>query len=389
MIGTTTSDGIGPGHGHHVIPEGQAPRRSLLLPYLALVVVTVGLALIPPHRDHGLILVGAAAACFAVTVASFALMPWHRFHSRWTIAPMVLICAAVVMLRHSSENGGVGYLSLLMVPVAWQAAYGRRQELSVAVGLVFLSLALPIVVIGGDPYPAIQWRGAVVYTSVVAMIGALLHDLTKTSHLLLRRIESVASTDRLTGLHNRWCFDECLNEAVEQADLDGGGLALAIIDLDHFKAYNDAYGHPAGDDLLVEMARRWTAGLRRQDTIARWGGEEFAVLLPDTDTDSALEVISRLLAGDHHSDSSPPPITASAGVASLAESGDSATLLAMADRRLYQAKAEGRARVCGDSRSVVVGQARTAVGFTPSTGSAGGGSEAIDAAPGKADGVGS
>ena len=105
---------------------------------------------------------------------------------------------------------------------------------------------------------------------------------------LLARLQSTARTDPLTGLPNRRVWDEDLEREIARARRHGGSLCLAMLDLDRFKAFNDEYGHQAGDQLLAATAAAWRPALRATDTIARYGGEEFAVLLPHSDQEAAL-----------------------------------------------------------------------------------------------------
>ncbi len=155
---------------------------------------------------------------------------------------------------------------------------------------------------------------------------------------LLARLQSTARTDPLTGLPNRRVWDEDLARELARARRHGGALCLAMLDLDKFKAYNDQHGHQAGDELLSAAATAWRPELRSTDTIARFGGEEFAVLLPHSDEEGAVKVVERLLA------TVPFGQTCSAGIAIWdgIETGDE--LLARADAALYGAKHAGRAR---------------------------------------------
>jgi diguanylate cyclase (GGDEF)-like protein len=155
---------------------------------------------------------------------------------------------------------------------------------------------------------------------------------------LLARLESTARTDPLTGLPNRRVWDEDLERELARARRHGGALCLAMLDLDRFKAFNDRYGHQAGDQLLAAAAMAWRHALRATDTIARYGGEEFAVLLPHSDEEGALVVIERLL------EVVPLGQTASAGISSWDGTETAAELLARADVALYAAKNAGRAR---------------------------------------------
>ncbi|HWH14797.1 MAG TPA: diguanylate cyclase [Miltoncostaeaceae bacterium] len=156
-------------------------------------------------------------------------------------------------------------------------------------------------------------------------------------------LEARASEDPLTGLANHRVFHERLAEEVGRAARTGDALALVVLDLDHFKQVNDRNGHPAGDAVLVELARRLRVQARGGDVLARVGGEEFAWLLPGCDGPAALRraedlrgVVAR----------SPFPaagaLTISAGVSTLADAGDAAEMVARADQALYWAKRQGR-----------------------------------------------
>ena len=152
-------------------------------------------------------------------------------------------------------------------------------------------------------------------------------------------LDDQAHRDGLTGLANRRAWDEVLEKAVSQALREGDPLAVAILDLDHFKAYNDQKGHMAGDDLLRAAGAAWNAVLRSHDLLARWGGEEFAVLFPDTELDAAVAAVERM------SKVTPDGQTFSAGVAALNPGDTAETLVALADATTYQAKSSGRDRV--------------------------------------------
>ena len=109
-------------------------------------------------------------------------------------------------------------------------------------------------------------------------------------------LEDLAFTDALTGLGNRRAWETWLDAAMASARHDGEPLCIAILDLDHFKAYNDANGHPAGDALLAGAAVSWRRELRPTDILARYGGEEFAAVLPACSLDGAQVVVERIRA---------------------------------------------------------------------------------------------
>ena len=185
-----------------------------------------------------------------------------------------------------------------------------------------------------------------------------LHDIAEQVKLW-QRIEQLARTDELTGLYNRRHFMEIFNHELERSNRYKKPFALGILDIDFFKRVNDKYGHPAGDRVLARFGATLRSSLRDTDIVARLGGEEFGVLMPETNLQEAYKVFCRLkeLIAKQEvtiNDSSSAAdgegmiaITVSIGVASREANDaiDTRTLLERADRALYQSKDEGRNRV--------------------------------------------
>jgi diguanylate cyclase (GGDEF)-like protein len=155
---------------------------------------------------------------------------------------------------------------------------------------------------------------------------------------LLAQLRSTARTDPLTGLANRRAWDDEIARELVRSRRYESRLCLALLDLDHFKRFNDARGHQAGDKLLADAAAAWSDLLRPTDTLARYGGEEFSLLLPHCDTDTAEAIVARLL------EAVPGDQTASCGIAEWDGVESSETLTARADAALYMAKRGGRAQ---------------------------------------------
>jgi diguanylate cyclase (GGDEF)-like protein/PAS domain S-box-containing protein len=153
---------------------------------------------------------------------------------------------------------------------------------------------------------------------------------------LIQRIKQRARTDELTGLANRRRWHEELDRALAQARRQGSPLCAAMVDLDGFKAYNDAHGHLAGDALLRKASQAWADALRATDTLARYGGDEFSVILPDCTLEEARTVIERLRAA------TPGDATCSAGVACSDGAESAESLVRRADKALYGARAGTR-----------------------------------------------
>ncbi len=159
---------------------------------------------------------------------------------------------------------------------------------------------------------------------------------------LLGRLEIAARTDDLTGLLNRRAWDEELNREIARADRSGAALCVAILDLDRFKDYNDAYGHQIGDRFLKQISGTWSQSLRTGDILARYGGEEFALALPGTNLEHSQQMLERLR------EALPEDQTCSAGVCQWDGEESAERLTARADTLLYAAKAAGRNRVSVD-----------------------------------------
>lgn len=156
---------------------------------------------------------------------------------------------------------------------------------------------------------------------------------------LLARLEQLARTDALTGAANRRTMDEALALALAEARRSGRPLSVAMLDLDHFKHYNDERGHQAGDELLRAAVAAWRVALRPGDTLARYGGEEFLAVLPACDPGAAVVVADRLREALRSTGA-----TASAGTATWDGAESAGALIERADAALYRAKAAGRDR---------------------------------------------
>ena len=182
-----------------------------------------------------------------------------------------------------------------------------------------------------------------IWSSVAALQA---NDRASRATAELRRL---ATTDELTGLANRRSFLDALERETARAARNGQPLCLAMVDLDHFKKINDIHGHPVGDEVLRKVAEILREGTRTSDTVGRVGGEEFAILMPETGRDQALAVCQRLCTSLERT---PIPlsrgavsVTLSSGIAILHEGEPTPHLVSRADAALYEAKFGGRNQV--------------------------------------------
>lgn len=169
-----------------------------------------------------------------------------------------------------------------------------------------------------------------------------------------RQFMALSVTDRLTGLANRLKLDEVLDYELLRSRRGKNSFSLIIMDIDHFKEINDSYGHQQGDLVLVELAGMLRDSTRSSDTVGRWGGEEFMIILPDADGDEAAKTAGKLqCAIGAHPFKGIPPLTCSFGVASFRDGDSFDSIVARADGALYSAKKGGRNCVCTENEETV------------------------------------
>jgi len=217
-----------------------------------------------------------------------------------------------------------------------------------------LQLAAGVVAVlqgaGGDPYFLDAYRMLNFLAMPAAFTGMGLFVVLILASDLAEEMRSLAVTDLLTGLLNRRGFEEAARRTLAQAQRAGQQVALVVADIDHFKAINDTWGHGFGDRAIATFAAELRRGRRADDLVGRIGGEEFALLLPNTPADTAVEMADAIRRGLRHIDlqagAQPVRLEASFGVASLRPDTTSLqALLSAADRALYDAKEAGRNRV--------------------------------------------
>lgn len=211
------------------------------------------------------------------------------------------------------------------------------------VGFIAVDYAASLLAMPGPTFPVLRWAVTVLTTIVICTLVALLKTRVDAC---VARLSGAARTDPLTGLRNRRAYDELLDGEIARADRTGRSFALVVGDLDHFKWVNDRFGHPTGDVVLRRVAAELEQADRRVDVAARLGGEEFALLLPDTDAEGAHLVAERVrqrIRRAFHQD--PVPMTMSFGIACYPDDGaDAEALFGAADSALMAAKHQGRDR---------------------------------------------
>jgi diguanylate cyclase (GGDEF)-like protein len=277
----------------------------------------------------------AAIVLNTIIVAAVVHTPWKRLPPWAEAGPPLAYFGVIVLLRESYGVTGSGYAPLVLLPILWLLLHGTGRQLRVALLLMGLTLVLPMVIASS---PASEWRRVVIWLVVAPLVGLAAERLMRELRKQAAELDELSKTDALTGLQNRRGWDEELPAACALADKNGYPVSIALLDLDHFKRYNDEHGHQQGDRFLKRLAAGWQERLRATDRLARYGGEEFAVILSGCNSADAYRVIEELRA------TTPEGETCSAGIATLEHGESTASLVQRTDDALYEAKHLGRDR---------------------------------------------
>ncbi len=286
---------------------------------------TIGyLGLLLPRGPETLVAQTAAAISLGYPTAAILLVLGERT-PRWLLnvflAGGTLIVTVGVYLGRGGPTGTASAVILVWVALYAFGFLSVREGMA-HLGFVLTAYAVVLVLQEGPAYPA-QWL-VVGGTLVVAAVVVGSRN---------RQIEHLAVTDVLTGLPNRRAWQDLIPRELARARRYGRPLCVAVLDLDGFKQVNDERGHHAGDAVLADVARRLGAAVRKGDVVCRYGGDEFALVMPDTGMEECGGVVDRLRTV------MPPQVAFSFGVACWDGEEDAEALLERADRELYRAKA--------------------------------------------------
>jgi len=301
-------------------------------------------------------MVSALAILFVYWLLTFVWPAPALASGVWAISAVAWLSAlAGAYLLVVSPATGVELMreTTYWIPIVcayWAMSFYARPWLA-----ILLVLCFNIVVLGADLYARIAAGGAILHGTplqavlqiviLVVMVWVFggVHGKVINQRNAAR---STAIRDPLTGLHNRLSFEHELRRVTEEAGRYGFDFGLIVLDIDHFKRFNDQYGHLAGDEALQAVARTCRRTLRKTDLLSRWGGEEFAAIVHHASADQACHAAEKLrLAVAGHRSTTGEPITISCGVALYRPGDEPRTLFERADAALLQAKEQGRNRV--------------------------------------------
>jgi two-component system, cell cycle response regulator len=328
------------------------------------------------ERPEGIVGFSLCTGTFVVALTMYFLIArefnpsWLTFISSSFDVTMVSVALALFLFLdkpHAAVNSRVVFESYFLAIASTSLRYDKR--VCITAGALACAEYFAIVYIADRhwdlnnasyapfPYGMFDWASEISRLIQMMVAAALSLLLVARSSKLLR----MATSDPLTGLFNRGYIDDRLNVELSRARRYRQQLTLAVIDVDRFKSLNDTYGHTAGDAVLRKIGSVLRHTFRQSDTAGRYGGEEFVVILPETDLAAAqqkMESLREMIAAmpmELEKNGKPVSVTISAGLAGLPEDGhDAAELFALADERMFLAKSEGRNRVNAGTAEAVL-----------------------------------
>jgi len=301
-------------------------------PFLAVSAFAYLIILLTPDKDPSLLIYAAALLLLLITTAVW--VPWRRFNRRWELTVPLAYVGFVILLSYASGEhflAAPGPAVLFTLPLMWTAMWGDRFDMAVVLAAIVAASLAFVISMTGPSSLAEAGLGAL-EPVVITLVGFIVQDL-------VGQVRQAALRDPLTGLANRNLLDDVLRRQLARSRREGSPLSVLMLDLDHFKAYNDAHGHQRGDEYLRTVTSSWHQELRESDLLARWGGEEFLCVLPDCDVHTACKIGERLRLV------MPSGQSVSGGIAELGNGETAEALIHRADKALYQAKEEGRDRI--------------------------------------------
>jgi diguanylate cyclase (GGDEF)-like protein len=292
-------------------------------------------AIRPASTDFEIRVVLQAATLTAVTVLATLFVPWHRLPGSIQATPPLAFLVVAFLARASATGTGSVDAQLVLLPVVWLAVYGSPKELVGGLLGVTAALVTPMMIPGAESG---DWRRSFILIGAATILGFAIQVFLAQLRTHTVRATEPSLTDQLTGVANRLALEEELEGAVADSRRTRRPISIALLDVDHFEAYNHEFGQLSGDRFLKEVAALWRGQLRHSDVLARIGGDRYAVIFRSCSVQAALRVAVRFCHG------LPSGLTCSAGVAEWDGRETPRELLARADGALSDAKAKGRAR---------------------------------------------
>jgi diguanylate cyclase (GGDEF)-like protein len=326
--------------------------RVALFVMLAETTIVMGYLAATPHGAHRLAIWLIASSCVALGIVSLFVVGsihaeriWRvRFSLLWSVATCIVVASVTALDGNLSSP----LRSLLVVPVAFAGLMFPPASVAITGSTAIVGASI---VSATDPHIGSEWPGLLIDFSVLIGIATISFAaslgrtrLQRETDRLTKELADRATIDELTGCLTRRAFDEQSEAEVARSRRNGRSLAFIMMDLDNLKRINDTGGHSAGDQALASVGQTLRQLSRSGDIVGRFGGDEFAILLPDGDPDGMIDLAGRI----HRQLSSAEGdlLTLSYGGATLQDKASNlVSLREDADRALYEAKGLGRDRI--------------------------------------------
>jgi two-component system, cell cycle response regulator len=350
-------------------------KIRLSLATILLLIPVINTLFFPVEPKEGIVGLSLVSGTFLLSIV-FCLLISRQYNPAWlsfasSALDVTLVSGALALFLilnepHTAVNSKVVFEGYFLAIGATSLRYDKR--VCITAGLLAVGEYLAIVYFAAThwdlnspiyspyPYGLFGWSAQISRLIIMLLAAAISLSLVSRSQRLLQ----LATSDSLTALFNRGYLDDRLAIELGRARRYGKLLTIAVIDADHFKALNDAHGHPVGDLVLQKIGAILRESCRQSDTVGRYGGEEFVVLLPETDMETAqrkVEYLRDLVARtpiELSATGERVRVTISAGLASFPQDGqEAAKLFALADERMFQGKREGRNRVVAATEAVL------------------------------------
>lgn len=338
---------------HIPLHHGDFHRAKLIYHLLLFVCVLAGVVTalnLLLFDSKGIAFIDAVGLVCSLAIYGYFRKTGNVKVAGWAVTILFIVIIWAFLTVWSGNNYGIVWATLIP-PVAF---FLLGRSMGTLVSVVFFSYVIYIVY--GHVQAGLTYQLSLggVFNVIEVLIAHIMlfrfYERTRADAMLQlqqsrEQLQLIANTDKLTGLNNRQRFDQQLHTLVAAAERQQQPFALLLIDIDHFKRVNDEFGHLFGDSVLQSLARHLQQNLRSEDFLARWGGEEFAVLMPNTDSQQAWQLAERLRNEVADTPICDRNVTFSGGIATWSAGRNAETLLGLADNALYKAKENGRNRI--------------------------------------------
>lgn len=301
-----------------------------------------------------------AATLFLASFVYFSGYVIQKKFNNLAVSSAIVLYSLYILMFYLVFSGGVentGPLWIFIVAPVTVFIHGLKRGL---IDITLFVVIISAIMFSSSGLPAqasyqIEFKLRLIYAFLtVSFLSALYEYLREKSYQKMldlgSKYQQLAHHDPLTKLSNRRFARNTLEQEINRFGRNKEPFSIIICDVDHFKRINDQYGHNIGDHVLIELAKSFTAQLRKQDCISRWGGEEFLFILPQTSAQNAMVIAEKIrLNIQNHPmtfDEKSIPVTVSMGIAQFSQELTMDEVINQADKRLYKAKAAGRNKVC-------------------------------------------